>query len=65
MPSMEIQRWPFCSESLDAFRYFSVCYRANWATDATGWSWPRPAIRVEWGTMAFGQSGVSGLNDVA
>jgi hypothetical protein len=26
---------------------------------------PRPAIRVEWGTMAFGQSGVSGLNDVA
>jgi hypothetical protein len=26
---------------------------------------PRPAIRVEWGTMAFGQSGVSMLNDVA
>ena len=27
--------------------------------------WPRPAIRVEWGTMAFGQSGVPMLNDVA
>jgi hypothetical protein len=30
--------------------------------------WPvlaRPAIRVEWDTMTFGQSGVSGLNDVA
>jgi hypothetical protein len=26
---------------------------------------PRPAIRVEWGTMAFGQSGVSMLNDMA
>jgi hypothetical protein len=26
---------------------------------------PRPATRVEWGTMAFGQSGVSMLNDVA
>jgi len=25
----------------------------------------RPAIRVEWGTMAFGQSRVSMLNDVA
>jgi hypothetical protein len=30
-----------------------------------GGSWLRPAIRVEWGTMAFGQSGVPMLNDVA
>jgi len=28
-------------------------------------AWPRPANRVEWGTLAFGQSGVSMLNDVA
>ncbi len=30
-----------------------------------GCYWPRPAVRVEWGTIAFGQSGVSMLNDVA
>src|SRR4029079_2634051 len=27
-------------------------------------SWPRPAIRLEWATLAFGQCGISMLNDV-
>jgi hypothetical protein len=51
---------------LDEIKHcINVGFRATSLGNSTSADGPRPAIPVERGTMAFGQSGVSGLDDVA